>query len=251
MSATTATFGAPTGDDPGIPASWPDDVPSTLGTNCPSPAPILHDNGNSIVSITAPTTAGAHAFFVVYAVTLSPPGNNDASAIRSGLVPRLRYDLTVAKSNQSITFDPLSVKSYGDADFTVSATASSGLPVSFTATGNCTSTGNTVHLTGIGSCTITASQSGNSNYNPAANVAQPFSITQAASTVTVTCPSNVLYTASAITPCTATATGAGLSLVDVSATLIYGNNLLPGQLQPRPIGMAISTTPAVAVQAAL
>ncbi|MEZ4861005.1 MAG: PxKF domain-containing protein [Caldilineaceae bacterium] len=228
MSATTATFGAPTGDDPGMPAAWPNDVPGTLGTNCPSPAPILNDNGNSIVSITAPTTAGTYAFFVVYAVTLSPPGNNDASAIRGGLVPRLRYNLTVAKSNQSITFDPLPAKSYGDADFTVSATTSSGLPVSFAATGNCTSTGNIVHLTGIGSCTITASQSGDSNYNPAANVAQTFSITQAASTMTVTCPPHLLYTASAITPCTATASGAGLTPVDVSASLIYANNLFAG-----------------------
>ena len=69
-------------------------------------------------------------------------------------------------------------KTYGDADFTVSATASSGLPVSFAAAGNCTVSGNTVHLTGAGSCTITASQSGDATYAPAPDVSQTFTIAQ-------------------------------------------------------------------------
>ena len=57
-------------------------------------------------------------------------------------------------------------------DFTVSATASSGLPVSFSATDNCTVSGNVVHLTGAGSCTITASQAGDATYAPAPDVSQ-------------------------------------------------------------------------------
>ncbi len=48
----------------------------------------------------------------------------------------------------------------GDPPFTVSATASSGLPVSFAASGNCTVNVALVTLTGAGSCTITASQAG-------------------------------------------------------------------------------------------
>jgi len=47
---------------------------------------------------------------------------------------------------QEISFGDLSNKIYGDADFTVSATASSGLPVDFNAFGNCTVSGNTVHI---------------------------------------------------------------------------------------------------------
>src|SRR5437763_15289565 len=75
--------------------------------------------------------------------------------------------LTVTKANQTINFGALATKTYGGADFTVSATASSNLAVSFAASGNCTVTGNSVHLTGAGSCTITASQSGDANYNAA------------------------------------------------------------------------------------
>ena len=56
---------------------------------------------------------------------------------------------TLYKS-QTITFGALSNKTFGDADFTVGATSSSGLAVTFTASGSCTVTGTSVHLTGAG-----------------------------------------------------------------------------------------------------
>ncbi|CAG0935949.1 hypothetical protein TFLX_04803 [Thermoflexales bacterium] len=80
-------------------------------------------------------------------------------------------------ADQAITFGPLADKIVTDPPFTVSATVSSGLPVSFSASGTCTVTGNTVTLTGVGTCTITASQSGNSNYYPAPDVPQTFNVT--------------------------------------------------------------------------
>jgi len=75
-------------------------------------------------------------------------------------------------------------QNFGDPDFTVSATASSSLAVSFGAAGNCSVAGSTVHLTGGGSCTITASQAGDSNYNAAPDVPQSFSIAKASQTIT-------------------------------------------------------------------
>src|SRR5207244_1582798 len=74
-------------------------------------------------------------------------------------------------------------KTLGDADFTVGATATSGLAVSFTASGACTVAGSAVHLTSAGGCTITASQGGNGNYNAAPDVAQTFSIAKANQTI--------------------------------------------------------------------
>jgi hypothetical protein len=85
--------------------------------------------------------------------------------------------LTIAKADQTITFNPLANKTTSDPPFTVSATASSGLAVSFSASGNCTVSGATVTITGAGSCTITASQSGNTNFNAAPNVPRTFNIT--------------------------------------------------------------------------
>ncbi len=116
-------------------------------------------------------SAGARPFQITYA---GGTNNNDVV-------------LTVLKLNQTITFNALAPKTFGDPDFMVSATASSGLPVSFSASGQCTVTSpspGTVHLTGAGSCTITASQGGDVNYNPAPNVAQSFSIAKANQTIT-------------------------------------------------------------------
>src|SRR5438128_9574212 len=107
-------------------------------------------------------------------ITASQAGNANYNA-----APDVPQSFNIAKANQTITFNALANKTFGDADFNVSATASSGLPVSFTATGNCSSAGNTVHLTGAGSCTITGSQPGNANYNAAPNVPQTFTIAKA------------------------------------------------------------------------
>jgi hypothetical protein len=96
------------------------------------------------------------------------------------------FTVAAAMQNQAITFGALANKTFGDPDFAVSATASSGLAVTFGATGNCTVTGATVHLTGTGSCTITASQAGNATYNPAPDVPQTFTIAAAMQNQTIT-----------------------------------------------------------------
>jgi uncharacterized repeat protein (TIGR01451 family) len=131
--------------------------------------------------------------------------------------------LTVNKADQTITFNALADKTYGDADFGVSATATSGLTVSFAASGNCTVTGSTVHITGAGSCTITASQAGDSNYNAATDVPRSFSIAKATATITL---SNLSFTYDG-NPHTATATTtpSGLTVV-----ITYGAPTGPGHI---------------------
>src|SRR5205085_7777352 len=104
-------------------------------------------------------------------ITASQAGDSNYNAAAD--VPQ---PFSIAKASQTITFAALPGKTFGDPDFSVGATASSSLAVTFGASGNCTVTGSTVHLTGAGSCTITASQAGDSNFNPAADVPQPFSI---------------------------------------------------------------------------
>src|ERR1019366_2646486 len=96
--------------------------------------------------------------------------------------------LTVMKKDQTITFGALTAKTYGDPDFSVSATASSGVAVSFIASGNCTVTsdGSVVHITATGSCTITAQQAGDNTYNPAPDVSRTFTINKANAVITVT-----------------------------------------------------------------
>jgi hypothetical protein len=86
-------------------------------------------------------------------------------------------------SPQTIAFGALPNVTFGASDFAVSATSSSGLPVSFSATGSCAVSGSTVHITGAGSCSVTASQAGNASFDPAADVTQSFSIAKASQSI--------------------------------------------------------------------
>jgi len=84
---------------------------------------------------------------------------------------------------QTLSFDSLTNKTLGEADFTISATASSGLAVSFSSlTPNvCSVTGTSVHLLSIGTCTIRASQSGDASYEAATPVEQSFTVSASTS----------------------------------------------------------------------
>lgn len=73
---------------------------------------------------------------------------------------------------------------YGAAPITLSATATSGLAVSFATAGPCSASGSTLTITGQGACIITASQAGNSNYAAAAAVSNSIVVNPAMLTVT-------------------------------------------------------------------
>ncbi len=87
---------------------------------------------------------------------------------------------TINKANQTITFGDLANKIFGSPDFSLTATASSGLGVSFSSEtpATCTVTVSTVHLIGLANstCTIKASQGGNADYNAATEVTKSFQI---------------------------------------------------------------------------
>jgi hypothetical protein len=81
--------------------------------------------------------------------------------------------------DQTIAFPPIPVKTVGDPDFRIRATASSGLSISLSASGDCTIRHATVHLIRAGSCSVTAAQPGNTNYDPAPTLTRSFSIAAA------------------------------------------------------------------------
>jgi hypothetical protein len=108
-------------------------------------------------------------------IRANQPGNSNYNA-----APEVWQTFTIARANQTIAFAALPDKKLGDPDFAVSANASSGLSVSYSASGQCRISGARVHLTGVGSCAIRASQSGNANYNAASPVSRTFSITKGA-----------------------------------------------------------------------
>src|SRR5262249_30073422 len=132
-------------------------------------------SGNCTIATTTVTITGAGS------CTITASQGGDANYLPAANVPQA---FNIAKASQTITFGALAAKTYGDQSFSVGATASSGLVVSFGASGNCTIATTTVTITGAGSCTITASQAGNANYLAAADVPQTFSIAKASQTIT-------------------------------------------------------------------
>jgi hypothetical protein len=95
-------------------------------------------------------------------------------------------------SAQTITFtsSPPSFAYYLGPSYSVSATASSGLPVTFTVSGTCTISGSTVSMSGAGTCTVYADQSGSSAYQPAPQVQQTFTISKRWQFITFPDPGN-------------------------------------------------------------
>ncbi|HUJ19248.1 MAG TPA: MBG domain-containing protein, partial [Nitrospirota bacterium] len=87
-------------------------------------------------------------------------------------------NLTITKADQTITFSLQSTATVGDPPITLTATASSGLAVTYSSdnTDVAAISGNTVVIMGAGTANITASQAGNGNYNAAPNVVQPLNV---------------------------------------------------------------------------
>lgn len=161
---------------------------------------------------------------------------------RTGHITVLGPEVTVTQSGllaQTIAFEPLANQPFGSAPFTVSATASSGLPVSFVSITStvCTVSGATVTLVFGGTCTIQAAQAGNSTYAAAPPVNQSFQVTPVSQTITFgtlssqrfgTPPFPVSATASSglpvsfasTTPATCSVTGANVTLVSVGTCTI-------------------------------
>jgi hypothetical protein len=126
----------------------------------------------------------------------------------------------LAATSQTITFNAIPAQTVGSS-ITVSATASSGLPVSFTIVpnGNCSLSGSTVTLLNTGNCGVIASQPGNATYAAAPAVGQIIVVNAAPAlkSQTISFPTVTAQTAGTSLPLSATATS-GLAITYTSST---------------------------------
>jgi hypothetical protein len=141
------------------------------------------------------TISGAAVSFVgggTCTINANQPGNGSYLA-----APQALQSFTVAgspppKSPQSINFTSTAPagSTVGGSAYTVTATASSGLAVAFSAAagsaGICTVSGSTVSLVGAGTCTINANQAGNGSYLAAPQKQQSFTISKRSQTISFT-----------------------------------------------------------------
>jgi hypothetical protein len=157
-------------------------------------------------------------------VTYDQAGNGNYTA-----VGEVSETVSAQKASQTITFGSLANHTFGDMPVQLTATASSGLAVSFSAgsTDQCTIAGATVTITGAGSCTVTASQPGDANDTAAPTVSQTFSIARASSVTTVASSANPSILKQGVTFTVTVTSGAGtpsgtVTIKDGATTLASG-----------------------------
>lgn len=116
--------------------------------------------------------------------TVNATGGLTNVIVLDGAVARL--DGANVKTDQTITFNALNPKTYGDGDFDPGATASSGLQPAYASDNTTVASiaNNQVHVAGAGSANITASQAGDDFYNAITQGPQPLTVSKASLTVT-------------------------------------------------------------------
>ncbi|HHY58362.1 MAG TPA: hypothetical protein GYA08_23330 [Chloroflexi bacterium] len=157
-----------------------------------------------------------------------------------------------SRVGQSINYTSLPWRTVGDPPFALSNTATSGLPVTFVASGPCTVQGNIVTLTGVaGQCTLIANQEGSLLYAPAVDVVLGFQIVKANQTINFaalpdktfgdspfvvnpTATSGLPVVVTSNTPAICTVTGATVTLVAAGVCTLVAQQSGNDGYQPAP-----------------
>jgi len=127
------------------------------------------------------------------AVLASPPGTYPitvtGATAANYTITHVNGVMTVTpKQNQTITFNAIATKTYGNAPFATGATSTNNtIPITYTSSNTAVATvsGSTITITGAGTSTITAMQAGNDGYFPATPVARTLTVNKANLTIKV------------------------------------------------------------------
>ena len=155
--------------------------------------PVLTATYSGFVLNETPAVLLTPAVLTTTAVTTSAPGTypitvNGATSTNY-TISFVNGVMTVQpKTNQTITFPAITVKSYGNADFPVGATSTNTtIPLTYSSSNTSVAiiVGNTIRITGAGTAVITVSQAGNEGYFPAADVQRTLTVNKVNLTVRV------------------------------------------------------------------
>jgi large repetitive protein len=123
---------------------------------------------------------------------LTDGGLGDADGIANGVIVDPVVPVRITKHAQTISFSSTAPSSPNVGSvYAVAASATSGLPVSFSINGSstagaCSVSAGTVSFTGAGTCIIDANQAGNETYLPAPQQQQTVEVVKASQTITFT-----------------------------------------------------------------
>jgi hypothetical protein len=189
-------------------------TPLTLSATAGSGAAVTFASSTTGVC----TVSGNTATFVASGtctITASQAGTSTYAA-----APNVSQSFTVNGEPQTITFNAIPSQVVGGT-LTVSATASSNLPITYVIVpnGNCSISGAVVTFLNVGNCGVIATQPGNSVYAAAAAVGQVIVVNQAPTLTAQTITFGTIATQTVGTPLTLTATASsGLAVSYASST---------------------------------
>ena len=121
-------------------------------------------------------------------LTVTTPGIYKVQVTVDDCLSEFSADVPISvKGNQTITFPAITDKTVGNAPFSLTATASSTLPVAYsTDSDKVTISGSTVTIVKAGRVIVKANQAGNNSFNAAPEVTRSFCIKPAKPTITAT-----------------------------------------------------------------
>ena len=132
-------------------------------------------------AVTATTDPAGLPVAIAYDGAVQPPVSAGTYPVVATVVDSIYAGsasgaLVVAKASQTIDFPEFS-EVFGNDVLSLSATASSGLAVTYAvASGPAVLDGSTLSFTGLGPVSLVASQAGDGNWNPAADVVRTFAV---------------------------------------------------------------------------
>ena len=140
----------------------------------------------------------------------------------------------VGATAQTITFAPLSNVVYEISPYTISATASSGLPVSFASAtpAICTVAGSTVTILGGGTCSIVASQAGNATYAAAPTVLRSFTVNPGPQTIVFPQPNSVSLSTPPFSPNATASSGLTVTFTSSTPTICIASGIYVSLISP-------------------
>ncbi len=154
---------------------------------------------NPTVALTTKTAQGAIAATGAFTSSITGLAANTTYYVKAyatntaGTSYGTEVSFTTNKLSQTITFNALSDKTYGDADYSPGATASSALAITYTSTNASVATivSGQIHIVGAGATTISANQAGDGSYYAASQVSQTLTVAKKALTITADAKSKV------------------------------------------------------------
>ena len=191
-----------------------------------------------IASSGLPIDIGASGSCTNEGSTITPTGAGDCVVVLEQLgnanwqpAPTITTTFPIARGLQTLSLDVVDSTTFGSSPVNVLATSTSGLQVDISVAGSCSYADGEIELLGAGVCTVSASQSGDADWNAAAPINSEVTIAKAPQSITFDAPLLAIDSAPIAVP------GAATSGLPVTWNTNGACSLINGTLVPETVGL--------------